>query len=244
MKAIKAKRVFMFLIAVFSMSLMVGCSYMGVEKGLKDREGGFNKPGYDYYHKPLPEADRALNEARAAGKDKQCPAEFEAAKNMVDKSYEIYIACHTDEAIAMAQESIAKINALCPRVEEVEQKKEAQSAVSENERVIINIEFDTNKANVKSKYNEEIKRFADVMKRHPDWNIVIEGHTDNLGGAENNRLLSKRRADSVRDYMIKNFGIDASRIKAEGYGMSKPIASNETSAGRQKNRRVEAVTNK
>jgi len=223
MQAITVKRVLMFVIAVFSMSLLIGCYNM--EKGPKDRQGGVNKPAFWYYHKPLPEAARALNEARRAGKDRECPAEFNAAKDMVDKAYAIYMACHTEEAIAMAQEAIIKIKALCPA----------------GERAIINIEFDTNKADIKSKYYAEIKKFADVMKQHPAWNIVIEGHTDNIGEAKNNQMLSQRRANSVRDYMIKTFGIEASRIKAEGYGSSKPIASNETKAGRQKNRRVEAV---
>ncbi|PKL52543.1 MAG: hypothetical protein CVV37_00820 [Nitrospira bacterium HGW-Nitrospira-1] len=101
-----AKRAFIFVIAVFSMGLMAGCAHL--DKAPKDR------PGYLYYHKPLPEASLALDEARAAGKDKQCPVEFNAAKDMVDKAYETYMACNTKGAIAMAQEAIDKINALCP----------------------------------------------------------------------------------------------------------------------------------
>jgi OmpA-OmpF porin, OOP family len=130
-------------------------------------------------------------------------------------------------------------------VKEVEQKKEAESTVAqemlEKGRATINVEFDFDKANIKSKYHEEIKKFADVMKQHPDLNVVIEGHTDNIGTAKYNQPLSQRRANSVRDYMINTFGIKASRIKAAGYGLSRPIASNKTKAGRQKNRRVEAV---
>jgi outer membrane protein OmpA-like peptidoglycan-associated protein len=106
MQKILLKRVLIFVIALFSMGLMVGCS--GMEKRPKDR------PGYLYYHKPLPEASRALDEARMAGKDKECPAEYNAAKDMVDKAYEIYFACDTKGAIAMAQGAIDKIKALCP----------------------------------------------------------------------------------------------------------------------------------
>ncbi len=105
MQTIIAKRVLIFVIAVFSMNFMVGCSHL---------EKAPNREGYVLYHKPLPEADRALEEARMAGKDKQCPAEFDAAKNMVDKTYEIYMACHTQEAMDMAREAIGKIKALCP----------------------------------------------------------------------------------------------------------------------------------
>src|SRR5271169_5543406 len=75
MQAITAKRVFIFVIVIFSMSLMVGCS--GMEKRPASRDG------YLYYPTALVNADRALDEARAAGKDKECPAEYNAAKDMV-----------------------------------------------------------------------------------------------------------------------------------------------------------------
>jgi OOP family OmpA-OmpF porin len=70
---------------------------------------------------------------------------------------------------------------------------------------------------------------------------VIEGHTDNVDTAEYNQKLSEARANSVRQYLIDNFGIKASRLTAVGYGETKPIASNKTEEGRQKNRRVQAV---
>jgi len=106
MQAITAKRVFILIIAVFSMSLMIGCA--GMERARKDR------PGYLYYPSALVQADRALDEARSAGKDRECPAEFNAAKDMVDKAYETYMACRTKEAIAMAEDAMGKIKALCP----------------------------------------------------------------------------------------------------------------------------------
>jgi len=68
-----------------------------------------------YYHKELPAADRAVEAARAAGKDKECPAEFAAAEKMKNDAYDIYWSCHTEEGIAMANEATARANALCPR---------------------------------------------------------------------------------------------------------------------------------
>jgi outer membrane protein OmpA-like peptidoglycan-associated protein len=68
-----------------------------------------------YYHKELPAADRAVEAARAAGKDRECPAEFAAAEKMKNDAYDIYWACRTGEAIAKANEATAKANALCPR---------------------------------------------------------------------------------------------------------------------------------
>jgi len=107
--------------------------------------------------------------------------------------------------------------------------------------IVLNVEFDTDKAVVKDKYRDEIKKVADFMKTYPKTTAVIEGHTDNVGTAEYNQKLSDARANSVRQYLINNFGIKASRLTAVGYGLTKPIASNNTEEGRQENRRVQAV---
>jgi outer membrane protein OmpA-like peptidoglycan-associated protein len=73
------------------------------------------KNGIMYYHKELPAADRAVEAARNAGKDKECPADFQAAEKMKNEAYEIYRACRTQEAIAKANEAAAKANGLCPK---------------------------------------------------------------------------------------------------------------------------------
>jgi len=70
---------------------------------------------------------------------------------------------------------------------------------------------------------------------------IIEGYTDNVGNDKLNLALSQRRANAVRDYIVKNFKIDRKRLVAKGYGKSKPIADNKTAAGREQNRRIEAV---
>ncbi len=103
------------------------------------------------------------------------------------------------------------------------------------------VQFDTGKAIVKRKYNNEIKKVADFMKENPNATAVIEGYTDNVGREAANVKLSLRRADSIKEYLVKKFGIDSSRLKAVGYGPDKPVASNATKEGRQKNRRVRAV---
>lgn len=107
--------------------------------------------------------------------------------------------------------------------------------------ITLNVEFETNKAVVKDIYKNEIKKVADFMKTYPNTTAVIEGHTDNVHTAEYNQKLSAERANSVRLYLINNFGIKASRLTSVGYGLTKPIASNKTEEGRQKNRRVQAV---
>jgi OmpA-OmpF porin, OOP family len=107
--------------------------------------------------------------------------------------------------------------------------------------IALNVEFDSDKAVVKDQYSNEIKKVADFMKKYPNTTAVIEGHTDNTNTAEYNQKLSQARADSVRLYLINKFGIKASRLSAVGYGLTKPIATNSTPEGKQKNRRVQAV---
>jgi OOP family OmpA-OmpF porin len=79
------------------------------------------------------------------------------------------------------------------------------------------------------------------MKEYPNTKAIIEGHTDSVGSDAYNLRLSNDRSNSVRQYLIKEFGVDASRLTSKGYGESRPIATNDTDEGRQKNRRVWAV---
>jgi OOP family OmpA-OmpF porin len=103
------------------------------------------------------------------------------------------------------------------------------------------VQFDTAKADIKPVYDADLKRVADYLKKYPETTVAIEGNTDNVGGKKYNQKLSERRAESVKDYLVKKLGVDASKISSVGYGMSKPIADNKTAEGKQKNRRVDAV---
>lgn len=105
---------------------------------------------------------------------------------------------------------------------------------------VLEVQFDTDKANIKPQYHAELNRIGEFMKEFPEAMGSIDGHTDSTGSKAYNMKLSQRRADSVRDYLIKNEGVDASRIKAKGYGPDKPIATNKTAGGRKQNRRIEA----
>ncbi|MCC6543014.1 MAG: OmpA family protein [Nitrospirae bacterium] len=114
-------------------------------------------------------------------------------------------------------------------------------ALPEKVSITLNIEFETAKADIHSKYHDEIKNLADVMSKYKTTTVEIGGHTDNVGREATNIELSQRRADAVKNYLVEEFGISASRISAKGYGSSKPVADNSTATGRQQNRRVEAV---
>jgi OmpA-OmpF porin, OOP family len=118
------------------------------------------------------------------------------------------------------------------------------SALEATGSVTLDIEFNTAKWYIKPKYNDEIKQVADFMKAHPETKVVIEGHTDSVGSKASNIKLSQQRAESVKAYLVNRFGVEGSRLRAVGYGPDRPIASNDTAEGRQKNRRVEAVVEK
>jgi outer membrane protein OmpA-like peptidoglycan-associated protein len=100
--------------------------------------------------------------------------------------------------------------------------------------------FATGKADITENSTDDIKKLGVFMQKYPKTTTVIEGHTDNVGSASMNKELSQRRAEAVRDYLIKNYNIDPNRIKAVGYGYERPIADNATAEGRKLNRRIEA----
>jgi len=108
------------------------------------------------------------------------------------------------------------------------------------EPTVLNVKFDTNKHNIKPQYHNELEKVGDFLAAFPNAKGTIDGHTDSVGSRAYNMKLSQRRADSVRNYIIRTFNITPERISAQGYGPTKPIANNKTAAGRQQNRRIEA----
>ena len=123
-------------------------------------------------------------------------------------------------------------------------KVDADGCYVELEREVtidLNLEFDTNSANLRTDHYPEIQRVVDFLKQYPTANAVIEGHTDSRGAAEYNQALSERRAASVRNYLVEQAGIRAGRLTSQGFGETRPKASNDTAEGRQQNRRVSAV---
>ncbi|WP_303285107.1 OmpA family protein [Marinobacter sp. SS8-8] len=101
-----------------------------------------------------------------------------------------------------------------------------------------NITFDLNESSIKPAFSGTLESVALVLKEYDKTIIQIEGHTDSSGSDSYNQLLSERRASSVRDFLL-NQGIAPKRTRAVGYGERYPVASNDTAAGREQNRRVE-----
>ena len=101
------------------------------------------------------------------------------------------------------------------------------------------IHFDTDSDRLKSDSAAVLKQVAAALTKNPNLKLEIDGYTDSVGDAAHNLDLSKRRAESVRSVLIAQFGVDAARLAASGFGADKPIGSNDSPDGRAENRRVE-----
>jgi outer membrane protein OmpA-like peptidoglycan-associated protein len=189
---------------------------------------------YWYYPKELPEADRAVEAARQAGRDRQCPDEFNAAWNLKEKAYATYAACRTQEAIAMAMEATKKANALCPGKPVVKIEKVI-------DRMTLRVNFDFNKSDIRESEVAELQKAVRFIRKYPGAKVRLEGHTDSIDSEEYNQALSERRAEAVKNYLVKEEAAEKSKISTVGYGESRPVASNDTEEGRAQNRRVEVL---
>lgn len=123
-----------------------------------------------------------------------------------------------------------KENGGCPAV-----KKEITQLF---QKALQGIQFETGKSTIKKQSNGILDAVVKVMKENPTYNLSIGGHTDNVGNDESNMTLSKDRADAVARYLITK-GVDPTRVTSFGFGESKPVDTNDTPAGRFRNRRVE-----
>jgi OmpA-OmpF porin, OOP family len=127
--------------------------------------------------------------------------------------------------------------------EEMKQEVTASSMLSALEtagRIALYINFDTGKADIKPESMPIVDEIVGLLRNNRQLNVVIEGHTDNVGGAAANQALSEARARAVMA-AITGKGVGAARLTAAGFGQTKPLDDNATEAGRAKNRRVELV---
>lgn len=103
---------------------------------------------------------------------------------------------------------------------------------------VYGIHFDTGKATLQPDSDDTLKQVVALLQQNPDLKLRVEGHTDNQGNAAANQALSEKRAQAVVAWLVDH-GVDAGRLKAQGFGQGKPAADNSTEDGRAKNRRVE-----
>ncbi|HLH19963.1 MAG TPA: OmpA family protein [Bryobacteraceae bacterium] len=204
------------------------------------------------------QAERAAEQARL---EQQRRAEAEAQRQAAQEAQRM-----ADEAAAQAAQKQkvleakaeeARLNA--QKAELARQQAEAEksqlrerlraqlNAILETQEtargLIVNISdvlFDFNKYTLKPGAREKMAKVSGILLAYPGLKIQLEGHTDSIGSDEYNLELSQKRADAVRDYLISQ-GVPMATVSAVGLGKANPVASNDTAAGRQQNRRVEMV---
>ena len=128
----------------------------------------------------------------------------------------------------------------CPDEKGVASEKgcpEVKAALEELQRLFKNLQFDVNKTTIRPVSYQDLNTAADILQDYPEYNVVIEGHTDSDGGDQYNKTLSQGRADAAKQYLIDK-GVTGGRVTAIGYGEERPIAPNDTPKNKQKNRRV------
>ena len=171
---------------------------------------------------PLFEAQKKELDEKTAAMQKEIDDQNDQIKNLESK-------------IKFTQDSLDRhIQATKPKVAYTPTAEEAQIIKT----ALSNLEFESAKATIKSTSYTYLDGLAELLKKHSEWSVKLSGHTDNTGNAAKNLQLSKDRAAAVKDYLVSK-GADAANIESEGYGQTKPIASNNTAAGKAKNRRVE-----
>jgi outer membrane protein OmpA-like peptidoglycan-associated protein len=106
---------------------------------------------------------------------------------------------------------------------------------------VYGIFFNFGSADLREESNPILKEIGTILKKNPGYRLRIEGHTDNVGNSEFNKILSRKRAESVKSKIIEMFSIEDARIETEGYGSSKPVLNEDSIEARAQNRRVEIV---
>jgi outer membrane protein OmpA-like peptidoglycan-associated protein len=142
-----------------------------------------------------------------------------------------------------ADEQARAAEAAQERAQQLERELEQLEARNTDRGLVLtlgDVLFETGESALMPGAMSTVERLSQFMRDYPERSVRIEGHTDSVGGDTINQPLSERRAMAVRDALVAR-GIESTRIQAVGYGAARPVASNDTAAGRQQNRRIEVV---
>jgi outer membrane protein OmpA-like peptidoglycan-associated protein len=171
------------------------------------------------------EADRARQDAaNAQAQAADAQAQADAARQQAQQAQQQNVAL---------QEHAARLEALLVELHAV--KTERGYVVT-----IGDVLFDLDKASLKAEGISTLRKLADVMQQNPERTVLVEGFTDSTGTASHNQELSQRRANTVAT-ALASMGVERERVAMRAYGEAFPVAPNDTSANRQRNRRVEIV---
>jgi len=175
------------------------------------------------------QADMATNQAAAAAAITAAQADADKARLAAQQAQQGEQAAVSDKAAMRAQLS-AQLNKI------LETRDSARGLIVSMSDVL----FDTGHYSLKPGAREKLAKVAGILIAYPSLNIEVGGYTDNVGGDDMNQKLSENRAGAVRDYLVQQ-GVGTDSVSAKGFGNTLPVASNDNSAGRQENRRVELV---
>jgi outer membrane protein OmpA-like peptidoglycan-associated protein len=191
---------------------------------------------------------RARNDA-ADARSETVQAQSDMASNQAKSANELSIAqADADQSRMAAQQAqlsaqqsetdrAAMRTRLSEQLNQILQTRESARGLIVNMSDVL---FDTGKYSLKPGAREKLAKIAGILLAYPGLNIEVGGYTDNVGGDDMNQKLSENRAGSVRDYLVQE-GVTTNSVSAKGFGNTLPVASNDNSAGRQQNRRVELL---
>lgn len=155
---------------------------------------------------------------------------------LVKNGKEIFLAIETHNGATLYVLTVVEVGAMTQEVS----ANDMLDALNKDGFMALYINFDTGKATIKPESLQIIEQVGELLQNNPDLKLNVEGHTDNVGTAPGNKILSEQRAKAVVSAVVSK-GIEISRLTAVGWGQEKPIADNRTEEGRAKNRRVEIV---
>lgn len=200
---------------------------------------------------------RIVEEREAAAAQAKAEAEAKAAAEAAEAKRDADAAAaqakrKADAEIAAKQAEIAAKQAAVQEAEREKQQLRARLLAQFNRvlpttdtdrGLVVNmgdVLFDTGKSDLRSEAREALAKLTGIVLNYPSLRLSVEGYTDSTGTAEFNQMLSEKRADAVRDYLVGQ-GLDTGSLSAQGLGMNDPVADNSTAQGRQQNRRVQIV---
>jgi outer membrane protein OmpA-like peptidoglycan-associated protein len=175
------------------------------------------------------QADMAANQASSAAAITSAQAETDQARLLAQRAQQGQHQADSEKAAMRAQLS-EQLNRI------LETRDSARGLIVSMSDVL----FDTGMYSLKPGAREKLAKVAGILIAYPSLNIEVGGYTDNVGGDDMNQKLSENRAGAVRDFLVSQ-GVAIASVSAKGFGNTLPVASNDNSAGRQENRRVELV---
>jgi outer membrane protein OmpA-like peptidoglycan-associated protein len=254
----KSMKKSLYLLMGMMVFLFLGTSCTTSHFGVPDRAAGV-PTAFD-------QTEAAIAQAEQSQGAKYCPEKIARAKELAKKGAETYWACRTDEAMDLLAEArkVAKEAEGCqppppppappkpapppPPPPPPAPPKPAPPPPPPPppapppkviDKMTLQVLFDFDKATLTEADLKELPKAVAFVKKYPGAKIRLDGYTDSIGTDAYNMKLSERRATAVKNYLIKEAGVDSSKITAVGHGEADPVADNKTAQGRAKNRRVE-----